>query len=99
MQCPGTSSGRRSADESTSGTSGPLRPRSLSARHRRPRGAHPEGTAVTLHIHTLAGDDPARYLSYDAAAISDVTDRFDRYLDAGNFRPEWMWIAEHNGDV
>ena len=54
---------------------------------------------MTLHFRTLAGDDPARYLSYDAASVSDVTDRFDRYLAAGNFRPEWMWVAEDDGDV
>lgn len=54
---------------------------------------------MTLHFRTLAGDDPARYLSYDAAQISDVTDRFDRYLAAGNFRSEWMWVAEDDGDV
>ena len=54
---------------------------------------------MTLEIRTLAGDDPARYLSYDAAPISAVTDRFDRYLSAGNFRPEWMWVAENGDDL
>jgi RimJ/RimL family protein N-acetyltransferase len=54
---------------------------------------------LTLHFRTLAGDDPARYLSYDAASIRDVKDRFVRYLDAGNFRSEWLWVAEDDGDV
>lgn len=52
---------------------------------------------MTLRFRTLAGADPARYLSYDAALISAVTDRFDRYLAARNFRPEWMWVAD-DGD-
>jgi GNAT superfamily N-acetyltransferase len=54
---------------------------------------------LTLTFRTLAGDDPVRYLSYEPAAISDVRDRFDRYLSAGNYRPEWLWVAERDGDV
>ncbi len=53
---------------------------------------------MTLSIRTLAGAEPAHYLSYEPAAISDVRDRFDRYLDAGNYRPEWLWVAEIDGD-
>jgi GNAT superfamily N-acetyltransferase len=54
---------------------------------------------VPLHVHSLAGDDPARYLAYEPSSVSDVSDRFDRYLAAGNFRPEWLWLAERDGHV
>ena len=50
-----------------------------------------------LELTTLAGADPHDYLAYDGAA--DVTDRFERYLEAGNFRGEWLHVARRGGAV
>src|SRR5690242_11184712 len=52
-----------------------------------------------MHIRTLAGDSPAAYLAYEAPAIATVADRYERYVEGGNYRPEWMWVAERGGDV
>src|SRR4051794_5726647 len=49
-------------------------------------------------VRNLGNEDPRRYLAYAGPPVADVTDRFDRYLDSRNFRPEWLWVAER-GEV
>jgi ribosomal protein S18 acetylase RimI-like enzyme len=46
-----------------------------------------------------ASGDSDRYLAYAGPEISDVTERFERYLDSQHFRPEWLWVAERGDDV
>ena len=52
-----------------------------------------------VDISNLAGADPRHYLAYSGTGTADVTDRFDRFLDAGRYQPEWMYVAMRNGEV
>lgn len=52
-----------------------------------------------LRVRTLTGTDPHDYLAYAGPGTADVTDRFGRYLAAGSFRAEWMYVAIRDDTV